>query len=325
MEIVHEVVVRFQIVVDKRGTAGGTNNSIQSPVGVRVLVGFHFVAKVALQIGFRIGGEVRSLFLQLVGQLGQEEGRLRLGLFQHIEVVNVPHMGNFTQHLVSEGGEHPPCPAFLLPEHGQQLFAVGRDTETVLAQFLQPDLHILPGDFPAIIGAQADVPNRLAAHQDIPVLQHLFGGVFLEVNQFKQLDLVPLRGEDQFVLLAVEPHFKTNLVKCQIQDVFAFLDQFTAMLMVLILIHDLAQLGFLLGKLLPRRFRPFPETLTKLRHGDALFTPVDQLLGILVIGASFQGLFKVSQSPAFLIQIKVGITHAEVPVIVVLEVFLMGF
>ena len=157
------------------------------------------------------------------------------------------------------------------------------------------------------------------------MLQHLFGGVFLEVNQFKQLDLVPLRGEDQFVLLAVEPHFKTNLVKCQIQDVFAFLDQFTAMLMVLILIHDLAQLGFLLGKLLPRRFRPFPETLTKLRHGDALFTPVDQLLGILVIGASFQGLFKVSQSPAFLIQIKVGITHAEVPVIVVLEVFLMGF
>ena len=118
MEVIHKVVVGVQIAVDERHTAGGAGHYIQSPVSIRVLVGFHFVAKVAVQIGFRIGGKVRSLFLQLIGQLGQGEGRLRLGLLQHIEIVNVPHMGDLAQHLVGEGGEHPPDTAFRLPEHG---------------------------------------------------------------------------------------------------------------------------------------------------------------------------------------------------------------
>ena len=35
------------------------------------------------------------------------------------------HVGDLAQHLVGEGSEHPPGPAFLLPEHRQQLFTVG--------------------------------------------------------------------------------------------------------------------------------------------------------------------------------------------------------
>ncbi|CAN4007400.1 Tetratricopeptide repeat protein, partial [Dysosmobacter welbionis] len=135
MELVHKVIVGIQIAVDDRHTVGGASHHIQPPVGVRVLVGFHFVAKVALQIGFRIGGKFQAPLLQRVRKLGHKNGRLCLGLLQYIEAVYVSHVGDLAQHLVSEGGEHPPDPAFLLPEHGQQLFAVGGDGEAVFALF----------------------------------------------------------------------------------------------------------------------------------------------------------------------------------------------
>ena len=324
MEIIHEVIVGIQIAVDERHTAGGAGHHIQPPVGVRVLVGFHFVAKVALQIGCRIGGEFQTPLFQLVGQLGQEEGRLCLGLFQHIKAVYVSHVGDLAQHLVGEGSEHPPGPAFLLPEHRQQLFTVGGDGEAVFTLLLQPDLHILPGDVPAIVGAQSDVLEGLTAHKDVPLLQHLLGGVFLEVDQLKQLDLVALRGEDQLILLAIEAHLEGNLVKDQIQGFLHLGHEFGAAGVILVLVHHLAQLGLLLGKVLPCRFRPLPEALPELRQRNTLLAPFDKLFGVIVTRAGFQCLFKISQSPALLIQIKVGVTHAEVPVIVVLEVFLMG-
>ena len=37
------------------------------------------------------------------------------------------------------------------------------------------------------------------------------GGVLLEIDQLKELDLIPLRGEDQLVLLSVEAHFEGDL------------------------------------------------------------------------------------------------------------------
>ena len=84
--------------------------------------------------------------------------------------------------------------------------------------FLQPDLYISTGDVPTVIGVQANAPQRLTAHQDIPMLQHLLGGMLLEVSQFKQLDLVPLRGEDQLVLLTSHTHFEGDIVKGQTED-----------------------------------------------------------------------------------------------------------
>ena len=117
MEIIHEVIVGIQIAVDERHTAGGTHHGIQPPIGVGIFIGFHLVTKVALQIGFRVGGELQALLPQFVGQLGQEEGRLCLGFLQHIKAVYISHVGDLAQHLVGEGSEHPPDPALSLPEH----------------------------------------------------------------------------------------------------------------------------------------------------------------------------------------------------------------
>ena len=324
MEIVHKIIVGIQIAVDERHTAGGTGHYIQPPIGVRVLFGFHFVTKVALQIGFRVGGELQALLPQFVGQLGQEEGRLCLGFLQHIKAVYVSHVGDLTQHLIGEGGEHPPGPAFFLPEHRQQLFAVSGDGEAVFTLLLQPDLHILPGDIPAVLGAQADVLEGLTAHQDVPVLQHLLGGVLLEVDQLKQLDLVALRGEDQLMLFAVEAHLEGDFVKRLVQSPFHLGHEFCAAGVIFVLIHHLAQFCFHLGKGFPTVLCPLPEALPELRQRNTLLAPFDKLFGVIVTRADFQCLFKISQSPALLIQIKVRVTHAEVPVIVVLEVFLMG-
>ena len=150
-------------------------------------------------------------------------------------------MGDLAQHLVGEGGEHPPGPAFFLPEHRQQLFTVGGDGEAVFTLLLQPDLHILPRDVPAIVGAQSDVLEGLTAHKDVPLLQHLLGGVLLEVDQLKQLDLVALRGEDQLVLLAVETHLEGDFIKNQIQGFLHLGHEFCAAGVIFVLIHHLAQ------------------------------------------------------------------------------------
>jgi len=94
MEIVHEVIVGIQVAVDERHTAGGTGHYIQPPVSVGVFIGFHFVAKIALQIGFWIGREFQTPLLQSVGKLGHKNGRLRPGFLQHIKAVYVSHVGN---------------------------------------------------------------------------------------------------------------------------------------------------------------------------------------------------------------------------------------
>ena len=324
MEIVHKIIVGIQIAVDERHTAGGTGHYIQPPVSVGVFIGFHFVAKIALQIGFWIGREFQTPLLQSVGKLGHKNGRLRPGFLQHIKAVYVSHVGNLAQHLVGEGGEHPPDPAFRLPEHGQQLFTVGGEGEAVFALLLQPDLHIIPGDVPSILGTQTDVLEGLTAHKDVPVLQHLLGGVLLEVDQLKQLDLIPLRGEDQLMLFAAHAHLKGDFIKGQIQGFLHLGHEFCTAGVILVVIHHLAQFCFHLGKGFPPVLCPIPEALPELRQRNTLLAPVDKLFGVIVTRADFQCLFKISQSPALLIQIKVGVTHAEVPVIIVLEVFLMG-
>ena len=101
--------------------------------------------------------------------------------------------------------------------------------------------------------------------------------------------------------------------------------EFCAAGVVFVLVHHLAQFCFHLGKGFPPVLCPLPEALRELRQGDALLAPVDQLHGVLVVGAGLQCLFKVTKSPALLIQIVIGIAHAKVPVVVSLKVFLMRF
>ena len=143
-------------------------------------------------------------------------------------------------------------------------------------------------------------------------------------KKLTQLDLVALRGEDQLMLFAVEAHLEGDFVKRLVQSPFHLGHEFCAAGVIFVLVHHLAQLCFHLGKGFPPVLCPFPEALPELRQRNTLLAPFDKLFGVIVTRADFQCLFKISQSPALLIQIKVGVTHAEVPVIIVLEVFLMG-
>ena len=157
------------------------------------------------------------------------------------------------------------------------------------------------------------------------MLQHLLGGVLLEVDQLKQLDLVTLRGEDQLVLLAVEAHLEGDFVKRLVQNPFHPVHQLLAPGVVLVLVHHSAQLGLMLGKVFPCRFRPLPEAHRKPWPRNVRFAPFDESLGVLIVGAGLQRLVEIRQGPAPLIQVVIRIAHAEVPVVIALKVFLMRF
>lgn len=93
------------------------------------------------------------------------------------------------------------------------------------------------------------------------MLQHLFRSVLLEVDQFKQLDLVSLRGEDQLIFFPIEAHFKGNLVKGQVQDFLHLGCDLRAAFVVPVPVHHPAQLCLLPGKGFPPVFHPLPEAL----------------------------------------------------------------
>lgn len=105
---------------------------------------------------------------------------------------------------------------------------------------------------------------------------------------------------------------------------FALFDQLFAPLMVFVLIHDLAQPVLFLGKCLPCCLCPLPKASPELRQGNARFALFNQFLGILIAGAGLQRSAEIGQCPSFLIQIKVGIAHAEVPEMVIHKGFLVG-
>ncbi len=70
----------------------------------------------------------------------------------------------------------------------------------------------------------------------------------MEIDQLKELDLIPLRGEDQLVLLAAHAHLERDFVKRLVQNPFHPVHQLLAPGVVLVLIHHPAKLGFLLSK-----------------------------------------------------------------------------
>ena len=91
------------------------------------------------------------------------------------------------------------------------------------------------------------------------MLQHLLGGVLLEVDQLIQFDLIPLRGEDQLMLFAIEPHLERDLIKDQIQGFLHLGHEFGTAGVIFVLVHHLAQICFHLGKGFPPVLCPFPE------------------------------------------------------------------
>ena len=107
------------------------------------------------------------------------------------------------------------------------------------------------------------------------MFQHLFWGVFLEIDQLKQFDLVPLRGEDQLMLFAVEAHLERDLIKDQVQSSLHLGHALRAAGVLLVLIHHLAQFCFHLSKGFPPVLCPLPEALPELRQRNTLFARVN--------------------------------------------------
>ena len=126
------------------------------------------------------------------------------------------------------------------------------------------------------------------------------------------------------MLFSIEAHLKTDFVKSKVQDFFALLDQFLAAFTVFILVHKSAQPGLLLGKGFPCRLCPLPKAFFKSWEGDTLFTVIYEHLRILVAGTGLQRLAEIRQCPALLVEIVIGITHAEIPAMVACKIFLMG-
>ena len=96
------------------------------------------------------------------------------------------------------------------------------------------------------------------------------------------------------------------------------------MCVVLVIIHHLAELSFIFSKCFPPQFCPLAKALRELRQGNPFPAAVEQCLCVLIIRTDFKSFLKVPQCTSFLIQIVIGVSHAEVPEIVVLEVFFMG-
>ena len=159
--------------------------------------------------------------------------------------------------------------------------------------------------------------SGLTAHQDVPVLQHLLGGVLLEVDQLKQLDLITLRGEDQLVLLAVEAHLEGDFVKDLVQSLLPFGPRVPAprvwSLSSSIIWRNAASISAKVSHQFSVRSRKHSENCG--REMPFLHQSISSAVVSSSSRASFQCLFKISQSAALLIQIIIGIAHAEVPVV----------
>ena len=87
--------------------------------------------------------------------------------------------------------------------------------------FFHPYPHI-PGPDRDVPGPQLATLRGLAADQDIPMLQHRFWGLTLEIHQREQAGAKPLRTEDQFILFTVEAQIKGRGGEGQLQRPAAF-------------------------------------------------------------------------------------------------------
>ena len=94
--------------------------------------------------------------------------------------------------------------------------------------------------------------------------------------------------------------------------------------MCFVRIYDLTQFCLNLRKGCPCFLRPFTEVLFKAGQGQTTAAIVYVFLGIVISGAGFQGLFKVTQGGAFLIQTVIGQSDSIIPAVIFGKIRLMG-
>ena len=82
-------------------------------------------------------------------------------------------------------------------------------------------------------------------------------------------------------------------------------------------IHQRTQLLLRLGEREPRLLHADAERARKEREGESAAAVLDHLLGVLVARQRRKRRLKVGQGAVFLIEVVVGIAHAEVPDVIV--------
>ena len=324
MVLIHHITAGSQVVVDEHRQAAASSIDIQPPVSLRVLHRFQFIGKVAVfQVVAAIPPERKSHALQQLRQFRKQLGRFVFRLSINIKPSNKGDSGNFSDGLIHQHRECPPDLVCVLFQDRGQLFTVKDQTYLMILCFLCPHLHILSPNF-NLSSSQLEPLTGLAAYPDIPMLKHRFWGLLLEVHQREQAGAKPLWTEDQFMLFAIEAQLEGSITQGRLECIPAFFNQFFAALVCFVRIYDLTQFCLNLRKGCPCFLRPFTEVLFKAGQGQTTAAIVYVLLSIFVSGAGFQGLFKVTQGGAFLIQTVIGQSDSIIPAVIFGKILLMG-
>ena len=324
MVLIHHITAGSQVVVDEHRQAAASSIDIQPPVSLWVLHRFQFIGKVAVfQVVAAIPPERKSHALQQLRQFRKQLGRFVFRLSINIKPSNKGDSGNFSDGLIYQHRECPPDLVCVLFQDRRQLFTVKDQTYLMILCFLCPHLHIISPNFD-LSSPQLEPLTGLAAYPDIPMLKHRFWGLLLEVHQREQAGAKPLWTEDQFMLFAIEAQLEGSITQGRLECIPAFFNQFFAALVCFVRIYDLTQFCLNLRKGCPCFLRPFTEVLFKAGQGQTTAAIVYVLLSIFVSGAGFQGLFKVTQGGAFLIQTVIGQSDSIIPAVIFGKILLMG-
>ena len=324
MVLIHHITAGSQVVVDEHRQAAASSIDIQPPIRIRVLHRFQFIGKVAVfQVVAAIPPERKSHALQQLRQFRKQLGRFVFRLSANIKPSDQRNGGNFSDGLIHQHRECPPDLVCVLFQDRGQLFTVKDQTYLMVLCFLCPHLHILSPNF-NLSSSQLEPLTGLAAYPDIPMLKHRFWGLLLEVHQREQAGAKPLWTEDQFMLFAIEAQLEGSITQGRLECIPAFFNQFFAALVCFVRIYDLTQFCLNLRKGCPCFLRPFTEVLFKAGQGQTTAAIVYVLLSIFVSGAGFQGLFKVTQGGAFLIQTVIGQSDSIIPAVIFGKILLMG-
>ena len=148
MEHIHSVIISTQVLVDERRATGGSCDYVHAPVGIGIFVRFQLVADVAVQVLLGVQVEGESHAFQYFGKFGEGNGWFFFGSVHDVKGVDVPHVGDLSDGLIGESGEHPPYTSFLIFKERQEFFTVDGQSNTLFVLLFRPDLDIVAGYFP---------------------------------------------------------------------------------------------------------------------------------------------------------------------------------